>query len=201
MTLRMRGAVRRTPLLGECGVSTFHPCRLTSPHSEARHTDETADKLDCMMDTVFSYLARCDKAGACLSRPRFITRPFLSRILAGEFESTMHTLLRALQSSLLTTYKSKFTQVRSSATLPIHTAHTRAQFLLFYACSKDESLSTSAAFCQLLVRRRQHLCLLLALTTLPCRRRRWPMQCLLPSCALLPHPTLRASWFASLPAP
>lgn len=34
--------------------------------SEARHTDETADKLDCMMDTVFSYLARCDKAGARL---------------------------------------------------------------------------------------------------------------------------------------
>lgn len=62
-----------------------------------------------------------------------------SRILAGEFESTMHTLLRALQSSLLTTYKSKFTQVRSSATLPIHTTLTRVRS----SCSSMPARRTS----------------------------------------------------------
>ena len=80
-------------------------------HRDGRHVDETADKLDCMMDTVFVYLARFVLETAFGSR--LALRPRLcSRITSGDADATMQTLLRALQLSLLTTYKSKFTQVR-----------------------------------------------------------------------------------------
>ena len=94
-------------------VKTFEHRFLTWACREVRHTDETADKLDCMMDTVFSYLARCEERSRA-SRSKGAHAPRSSRILAGDFEPTMHTLLRALQASLLTTYKSKFTQARLS---------------------------------------------------------------------------------------
>lgn len=40
-----------------------------------------------------------------------------SRISSGDFDNTLQTLLRALQTSLLQTYKSKFTQVREHSQL------------------------------------------------------------------------------------
>ena len=89
----------------------------SSPHiGHMRPLDETADKLDGMMDIVFAHLGR--------------------RISAGDFDNTLQTLLRALQTSLLQTYKSKFTQ-----------------FLIFYVCSRDEKQSAAAGLCDVLYER------------------------------------------------
>ena len=63
---------------------------------EARAVDETADRLDGMMDVVFGHLRRRIAPGGHLSLP--------------ELGSTLGVLLRALQVALLQTYKSKFTQ-------------------------------------------------------------------------------------------
>ncbi|KAL2622392.1 hypothetical protein R1flu_002597 [Riccia fluitans] len=74
--------------------------------------DEMADKMDLMMDMTFQHLQTCDKKG--LSSQIF------------------DTLAKSFQSTILNTYKSKFTQ-----------------FLLFYLCSLEPS-SCGSRFASLL---------------------------------------------------
>ena len=78
-----------------------------------------------------------------------------SRLAAGEVEYIVQVLLRAFQSSLLQTYKSKFTQVRK-ALHPVcdwRLSELRlVQYLMFYVCAHDTTLHAAVAFCTALVR-------------------------------------------------
>lgn len=101
------------PKIHRQGVMPFVPTTCCHPHQpvryrEARPIDETADKLDGMMELVFEHLHR---HGTMCCYQHSCSDPLCSRLRAGDLESTLQTLLRALQTSLLTTYKSKFTQV------------------------------------------------------------------------------------------
>ena len=85
-------------------------------HSLPKSVDETADKLDGMMDIVFAYLGRCVlKSSTLRGSANAAPLNMRSRLAAGEVEYIVQVLLRAFQASLLQTYKSKFTQVRGAS--------------------------------------------------------------------------------------
>ena len=87
---------------------------------ESRPIDETADKLDGMMDIVFAHLGRYVYV-ACAGDDSADQRSIRRRISGGDFDGTVQTLLRAFQLSLLQTYKSKFTQASLPAAHYVHT--------------------------------------------------------------------------------
>lgn len=88
---------------------------------ESRPIDETADKLDGMMDIVFAHLGRYVHAACASDDSSDDQRSVRRRISGGDFDGTVQTLLRAFQLSLLQTYKSKFTQASLPAAHSVHT--------------------------------------------------------------------------------
>ena len=96
------------------GLATGIVTQRDSVRSLPKSVDETADKLDGMMDIVFAYMGRyvvCSLGG--FQRRSDQSHVVRSRLAAGEVAYLVQVLLRAFHSSLLQTYKSKFTQVRT----------------------------------------------------------------------------------------